>query len=75
MRTTGRISNTKNISRQDAKTTKREVEFLRLPGESFFRFYLPDQKSEAYAVAAILRAYELFSDSVFRLSTIFAEGR
>jgi len=53
MRTMGRINKTKNISRQDTGTVKREVEFLGLPGESLLRFYLPDQKSEAYAVAAI----------------------
>jgi hypothetical protein len=34
MRTTGRINKTKNISRQDTGTVKREVEFLGLPGES-----------------------------------------
>ena len=74
MRTMGRINKTKIISRQDTGTVKREVEFLGLPGESLLRFYLPDQKSEAYAVAAISRSYELFSDSVFRLSIPFVEG-
>ncbi len=74
MRTMGRINKAKIISRQDTGTVKREVEFLGLPGESLLRFYLPDQKSEAYAVAAISRSHELFSDSVFRLSIPFVEG-
>ena len=51
MRTMGRINKTKNISRQDTGTVKREVEFIGLPGESLLRFYLPDQKSEACSTA------------------------